>query len=267
VRPDRHLRKSGRIRVVIVASRYTGSNILTVLPRRSVLCCPRPKHPPRTLGRTRFTLLRGPQQSTFRCSAGPVGRGDTRHGRYDLAEAVVCSGLPRAVVATWSTQNCAIRTAAFLNSTQNVMSSSYPTGAVGQHYDESQKQHETFHDPPVFDPYNTHHAQQPSYDLTAYREPYRDEPSYPVPQLQPVNPLGHIKEDSSPSPDEFNPTPRNVPYVHRLPQTSYTLACSHTVFGYRSSRNVRAWRYQQGRPLWARVSAKLWSVFTEAMVT
>jgi hypothetical protein len=132
--------------------------------------------------------------------------------------------------------------------------SSYPTGAVGQHYDENQ-QHETFHAPPEFDPYNSHRT-QPSHDMTVYREPYRDEPSYPLPQAESVNPLGHTKEDSSPSPVEFDPTPRNVPYVHRLPTDSIRSGML-TIFGYRNTRNFRAWRYQQGRPLWTRVSVKL----------
>ncbi|KAI0256947.1 hypothetical protein BJV78DRAFT_1117445 [Lactifluus subvellereus] len=108
--------------------------------------------------------------------------------------------------------------------------SSYPTGGVGQYHGDNQ-QHETFHDPPQFDPYNTHRPQD-SYDHNAFQEPYQDEPSYPVPQTQSVKPLGQTtKEDDSPSPDEFNPTPREP-----------------------STRNLRAWRYQQGRPLWVRGS-------------
>lgn len=48
-----------------------------------------------------------------------------------------------------------------------------------------------------------------------------------------MKPLGQsTKEDDSPSPDEFNPPAREVG----------------------GARNLRAWRYQQGRPLWARGS-------------
>ena len=92
----------------------------------------------------------------------------------------------------------------------NVMTS-YP---VAQYQGDSQ-QHETYNEPPQFDPYNLHRPQE-SYDLNLYREPYRDEPSNPLPQVQPVQSLAPVtKEESGTafSPDEFAPPSRKVPCV------------------------------------------------------
>ncbi|KAH9981041.1 hypothetical protein BGW80DRAFT_1268067 [Lactifluus volemus] len=105
---------------------------------------------------------------------------------------------------------------------------SYP---VAQYGGENQ-QHETYNEPPPFNPYSLHRPQE-SYDQNHYSQPYTDEPSNPLPQAQPVQSLAPVnKEASAFSPDEFAPPSRKDP----------------------SARNLRAWRYEQGRPLWTRGS-------------
>ena len=132
--------------------------------------------------------------------------------------------------------------------------SSYPTGGIGQ-YRGNNQQDEPFHEPPQFDPYKTH-APPDCYGQNAFQVPYQDEPSYPGPQAQSMKPLGRTtKEDDSPSPDEFNPTSQEDACVHRLP--AHFVNSDMSQFSNRSPRNLRAWRYEQGRPLWARVSASL----------
>ncbi|KAH9975148.1 hypothetical protein BJV74DRAFT_863049 [Russula compacta] len=107
---------------------------------------------------------------------------------------------------------------------------SYPTGGNSQHYG-GNTQHEAYNDPPQFDLYNPH-APHETYDPTGYREPYTDEPSYSLPQAQSTEPLEQTTKEVPYAEEEFNPTARRP----------------------RSSRNVRAWRYQQGRRLWTQGS-------------
>jgi hypothetical protein len=131
---------------------------------------------------------------------------------------------------------------------------SYP---VAQYGGENQ-QHETYNEPPPFNPYSLHRPQE-SYDQNHYSQPYTDEPSNPLPQAQPVQSLAPVnKEASAFSPDEFAPPSRKDPCV----ASACTLA-SLTIFCDRSARNLRAWRYEQGRPLWTRVSIHWLSVVTE----
>ena len=90
----------------------------------------------------------------------------------------------------------------------------YPTGAPGQYYVDDSQRAGAAYDPPQFDPYNTHRPQD-SYDQqqgAEYREPYMDEPSYPLPQAQPMEPLA--KEEVSVYADEGNPFPRQQRCVH-----------------------------------------------------
>jgi len=113
------------------------------------------------------------------------------------------------------------------------MSSSYPpVGGPGLYYG-TDPQQGAYHDPPQFDPYTTQFAPHDPYDQE-YREPYTDEPSYSLPQGQSMEPLGPStkEEDVSYYADESSAIPRKP----------------------RSARNLRAWRYQQGRRLWTQGS-------------
>jgi len=96
----------------------------------------------------------------------------------------------------------------------------YTTGEAGQYYTDNQ-QHDAHYDASQFDPYNTHHLHE-----ERHQEPYQDEPSQALSQGVSTDPLNHGSKEVYA--DEFNATPRQggVP------------------------RNVRAWRYQQSRPLW-----------------
>jgi len=91
---------------------------------------------------------------------------------------------------------------------------SYPTGGPGLYYG-ADPQQGVYHDPPQFDPYNTHFAHDAAYDQD-YREPYKDdEPSYSLPQGQSMEPLEPTtKEEVSYYAEESNaPTPRKPRYV------------------------------------------------------
>ncbi|KAI0293093.1 hypothetical protein BC826DRAFT_1143440 [Russula brevipes] len=110
----------------------------------------------------------------------------------------------------------------------------YPSGEASKYYGDSTHPAgpEEYHDPPQF--YNPH-APHDTYDPSGYREPepepYKDEPSYSLPQGQSTEPLGAGSKEEPFYAEEFNPAP--------LP---------------RSARNLRAWRYQQGRRLWTQGS-------------
>ncbi|KAI9454968.1 hypothetical protein BJY52DRAFT_1281876 [Lactarius psammicola] len=81
-----------------------------------------------------------------------------------------------------------------------------------------------------FDPYNTHHRHD-SDDQGRTQEPYQDEPAHPLSQGHSTEPLNQDnKEEPTFYADEFNATPRKGG----------------------NPRNVRMWRYQQGRHLWTR---------------
>ena len=91
---------------------------------------------------------------------------------------------------------------------------SYPTGGPGLYYG-ADPQQGVYHDPPQFDPYNTHIAHD-AYDQGDYREPYKDElePSYSLPQGQSMEPLEpSTKEEISYYAEEPISTPRKPRYV------------------------------------------------------
>lgn len=87
----------------------------------------------------------------------------------------------------------------------------YPAGGPSQYYGNN-PQDETYHDPPEF--YNPH-APHETYDQSGYREPeqYLDEPSYTLPQAEPVE--SNTKEEPDYIVEEFAPNPRKPRCVHR----------------------------------------------------
>ncbi|KAH8995395.1 hypothetical protein EDB92DRAFT_201737 [Lactarius akahatsu] len=104
----------------------------------------------------------------------------------------------------------------------------YATGEASQYYNDNQ-QHDAYYDGSHFDPYNTHQRHD-SNDQGRIQEPYQDEPIHPLSQGHSTDPLNHEnKEEPTFYADEFSATPRNG-----------------------NPRNVRTWRYQQGRHLWTR---------------
>lgn len=87
---------------------------------------------------------------------------------------------------------------------------SYPTGGNSQYY-RSNPQQEPYPDLPQFELYNPH-APHETYDQSGYREPYKDEPSYPLPPGQPTEPLEETTKEV-PYVEEFNPTARRPRYA------------------------------------------------------
>ncbi|KAI0273336.1 hypothetical protein BC834DRAFT_853384 [Gloeopeniophorella convolvens] len=108
--------------------------------------------------------------------------------------------------------------------------SSYAPGQPSHYYTDD-SQHDVYHDPP-FDPYSNHRPHD-SYDQAGYREPYTDEPQYPMEPTQSTEPLGRgAKEDAPFDVEEFNVNPRQG-----------------------GSSKLRTWRYQnQGGNIWNRGS-------------
>ncbi|KAF8265958.1 hypothetical protein EI94DRAFT_1830941 [Lactarius quietus] len=107
--------------------------------------------------------------------------------------------------------------------------SHYTTGEAGPYYNDNQQQ-DSHYDASQFDPYNTHHIHNPI-DQGQPQEPYRDEPNPGLSQGASTDPLNDgSKEESAFYTDEFNANARQGG----------------------NPRNVRTWRYQQGRPLWNR---------------
>jgi hypothetical protein len=98
----------------------------------------------------------------------------------------------------------------------------YTTGETGHYYYNDNQQPDAHYDGSHFDPYNTHPQQGTS------EEPYQDEPNQGLSQGVSSDPLNHDKEEPSIYAEEFNARKGGNP------------------------RNVRTWRYQQGRPLWRR---------------
>ncbi|KAI9508286.1 hypothetical protein F5148DRAFT_1356321 [Russula earlei] len=114
--------------------------------------------------------------------------------------------------------------------------SAYPVGGSHQYYGDS-AQHGVYNDPTHFGAGNAP-LPQDTYRLSGYQEPepesepYMDEPSYSFPRGQSTEPLGPTSKETAFYPNEPTPAPRRP----------------------MSARNLRAWRYQQGRRLWTQGS-------------
>lgn len=103
----------------------------------------------------------------------------------------------------------------------------YTTGEAGQYYNNDNQPHDAYYDASHFDPYNTRHPHD-SNDQGRSQEPYQDEPNNALSQGHSTDPLN--KEEPAFYADEVN--------------------ANHRKGG--NPRNVRTWRYQQGRHLWTR---------------